>query len=316
MSQTEADGAQAERLASQPVLPYEPDSRLLEREQQYRAIFEATSDGLIINDIETGIIVEANPAACRMHGYTYEEFVGRAPGSIIHPDDHAAFDAFIRTVRAGGRFRGRARDVRKDGTLLYVEVMGQSFTYLGKPHVMAVLRDVTEHVGARRLLEQRVEERTRELATLLEVSHSVASTLELGPLLTVILEQLKSVADYTGSSILKLDGDELVILGAWDANAPAEAAIQGLRFAVHRAPALWEALRKRQPVIIDDIRDDSVLARDYRTVIGEYIEWSGFKYIRSWLGVVAALGGTIDIESSPGQGARTRARIPLSQSPR
>ena len=89
-----------------------------------------------------------------------------------------------------------------------MEVLGRSFTYMGKPHVMAVLRDVTQHVESRRLLEQRVEERSRELATLLEVSHNVASTLELGPLLTLILEQLKSVADYTGSSILKLDGDD------------------------------------------------------------------------------------------------------------
>src|SRR3954452_22409283 len=94
------------------------EAALREREQQYQSIFEATSDGLIINDIETGIIVEANPAACRMHGYTYEELVGRRPQDIIHPDDHGAFDEFLQTVRAGGRFRGRSRDRRKDGTLL------------------------------------------------------------------------------------------------------------------------------------------------------------------------------------------------------
>ncbi len=36
----------------------------------------------------------------------------------------------------------------------------------------------------------------RELVALLEVARSVASTLELQPLLNIILDQLKLVADY------------------------------------------------------------------------------------------------------------------------
>ena len=50
--------------------------QLLEREEQYRRIFEATSDGLIINDFDTGLVVEVNPAFCRMHGYEYDELIG------------------------------------------------------------------------------------------------------------------------------------------------------------------------------------------------------------------------------------------------
>src|SRR3954470_24453208 len=81
------------------------EADLREREQQYQSIFEATSDGLLINDLETGVIVEANPAACRMHGYQYDDLVGRHPKEIIHPDDHHLFDEFVRTVGAGGEFR-------------------------------------------------------------------------------------------------------------------------------------------------------------------------------------------------------------------
>ena len=42
---------------------------------------------------------------------------------------------------------------------------------------------------------QRVEERTRKLSSLLEISHTVASTLQLKPLLGLILDQLKTVVD-------------------------------------------------------------------------------------------------------------------------
>ena len=64
-----------------------------------------------------------------------------------------------------------------------------------------MVRDITEQVQAYQLLEQRVEERMRELSTLLEISHNVASTIELRPLLALVLDQLKVVADYTGSSL-------------------------------------------------------------------------------------------------------------------
>ena len=49
---------------------------LNEKEWQYRSIFDAAIDGLIVHDLETGLVVEANPAACLMHGYTREEFIG------------------------------------------------------------------------------------------------------------------------------------------------------------------------------------------------------------------------------------------------
>jgi PAS domain S-box-containing protein len=35
--------------------------------------------------LKTGLVVEANPAACTMHGYTREEFIGMHPTRFIHP---------------------------------------------------------------------------------------------------------------------------------------------------------------------------------------------------------------------------------------
>jgi PAS domain S-box-containing protein len=44
--------------------------------EEYQAIFEAVTDGLIISDLATGRIVEVNPALCRMHGYQRDELIG------------------------------------------------------------------------------------------------------------------------------------------------------------------------------------------------------------------------------------------------
>ena len=64
--------------------------------RQYRAIFEATSDGLVINDPETGLVLEANPAFCRMHGY--DQMVGMHPREFTHPDTRYLFEDYVRTA--------------------------------------------------------------------------------------------------------------------------------------------------------------------------------------------------------------------------
>ncbi len=261
------------------------EAQLREREQQYRSIFEATSDGLIIQDLQTGIVVGANPAACRMHGYTREEFVGLHPTTWVHPDDHDLIQEYARAVRAGGQFRGRRLHVRKDGSPLHVEVLGTTFTYLGKPHILCVVRDVSDQVRAREMLEQRVEERTRELSTLLAVSASVASTLELRPLLGVILDQLKAMVDYTSAAICSLRDDELTVL---DYRGPfLREQVVHHRWPLAAAELAREVVRRREPLIIFDLQDDAVpgpeassTTRDYLwKIVGESLSWMGVPLI-------------------------------------
>ncbi|MCX6023050.1 MAG: PAS domain S-box protein, partial [Chloroflexi bacterium] len=187
------------------------EARLGEREEQYRRIFEETTDGLILND-ENGAIVEANPAAYRMHGYSYQEFILLSPTAIIHPESFPLFRRFQETVAAGAGFRTEALDVRKDGSVFPVEVRGSLMMYRGRPHHLAMLRDITEQVEATQILERRVEERTRELSTLREVSHTLASTLEVGPLVRSALRQLKELVDYTGAAVMAVQGDRLIAL--------------------------------------------------------------------------------------------------------
>ena len=85
-----------------------------------------------------------------------------------------------------------------------------TFAYRDELHGLVVVRDIRERAQAYELLERRVKERTRELSTLLEVSNDVASTLELEPLLGLILDQLGTVVDYTDSSMLVFEGEDLV----------------------------------------------------------------------------------------------------------
>ena len=130
---------------------------LKEKEAQYRAIFEATSEGLVINTQE-GEVVEINPAFHKMHGYTHDEMIGMDPRHFVHPDYHEHLGQFFELGRAGQTFQTRAMDIRKDGSAFHIEVHGVPFTYNGKPHILGILRDITEQTETYEMLKLKEEQ--------------------------------------------------------------------------------------------------------------------------------------------------------------
>jgi PAS domain S-box-containing protein len=252
------------------------EEQLREKEEQYRSIFEASTDGLFIVDLEDSHVVEANPMACQMWGYTHEEMVGRPIG--ISDDSQQMPVHALEVIQAGGQFQMRDITTRKDGTSFHVEVHATPFIYKGMPHLLAIVRDITEQVEAQRLLEQRVEERTRELASLLEISHTVASTLYLNPLLGLILDQLKTVIDYTGAAILVVEGEDLIVL---DNRSPIqEVQLMQPHFPLKDLGPIWETMVARDTIIMPDVRDDTHLAQAFRAALGELGETT-FSYVRA-----------------------------------
>ncbi|GAC1429975.1 MAG: hypothetical protein NVSMB65_03460 [Chloroflexota bacterium] len=287
---------------------------LREREEQYRRIFEATSDGLIINDPTRGVVVEANPAVCRMHGYSYAEFIGLRATDFIHPDYHHVFEDFRQTIMQGGTYQTQALDRRKDGTDFHVEVRGSAVMYQGRPHILAVVRDVTERVQARALLEQRVDARTRELAALLDVSHTIASTLELHPLLDLVLDQLWAIVPYDGAAVLTVDGERLRYVARRAPTSLADAPVDGTDPA-HIHPII-DTIRSGRPVIIDDVRGEEPLARRFRLHAPELMD-TQHSYVRSWMGIpmtwkAECKGMVLLASSQPGFYTEHHARMALA----
>jgi PAS domain S-box-containing protein len=262
------------------------EQQLREKEEQYRSIFEASADGIHIIDLENSQVVEVNPAASKMYGYTREEMLDHST-SLVEYDEtqHILINAF-EVIKAGGRFQTRDIGRRKDGTVFDIDVRATPFTYKGLPHMLVIDRDITEQVQAEQLLEHRVEERTRELSSLLEISHTVASTLQLDPLLGLILDQLKTVVDYTGSAILVVEGESLIIL---DNRSPIqEVQLMQLRFPLKELGPIWETMISRESIIMPDVRDDTYLAQAFRAALGKLGETT-FSYVRACMVVPLSL---------------------------
>ena len=247
--------------------------------EQYRSIFESTSDGLLIFDLQ-GHLVDFNPAASHMHDYAPASFGNLELTDLVHPDSMPLFDQLLQEVRADREFHGRGMNLRQDGTPFHVEVDGTRFVYRGEPHALAVVRDVSEEVQAYQLLEQRVQRRTHELATLLDASASIASTLELRPLLGLILDQLGKVVDCTAASILLLEKEEVRnIVHRGDISGEGSS----LPLSVGKEDRdLWAQMLGNEPLIVGDIQGDGRLAQALRKALEARPEGA---HVRAWMGI-------------------------------
>jgi len=181
-----------------------------ERDAHFLGIFNAVSDGLIINDLETGLIVEANPAACVMHGYTREEFIGLELRETIHPDNQSVFIEHTRTSQSDAMLDIQTLNVCQNGNTFYAEWRGSSFIYHGRVCLLSVVRDVSKRIYTEQLLHKQEKIRAHEQAALLEISHTLASTLEFKP--GLILEQLQEIIDYAFGGLFTLEDSMLVTL--------------------------------------------------------------------------------------------------------
>jgi len=234
------------------------EAALRETEAQYRSIFEASSDGMDVTELETGIVVEANPAFCRMLGFTHAELIGRHASTFIHPDDHHLFDAYLATVRAGREFRCRARNVRQDGSVFPVEVVGKVFTYHGRPHVLGVIRDITEQVEAERVLEQRVQERTRELSALYRADETLHRSLRVEDVLQALVDEATEILGADKTTVLVWDAaHEHLVPGAARGFRPATLA------RMRHGPGegiTWRVAETGQPIAVEDTQADARVA--------------------------------------------------------
>ena len=133
------------------------EKALIESEERYRELFEASPDAIILADIETGMLLDANTAACRLMGYTPDEVV-QLHESLIHPP---AGSGFSNELIPGADDKAHTVDTHQhyeshihcsDGTEIPVEVLSNIITINGRQIRQGVFRNITERKQAREAL--------------------------------------------------------------------------------------------------------------------------------------------------------------------
>jgi signal transduction histidine kinase len=138
------------------------------------------------------------------------------------------------------------------------------------------------------LLEERIQKRTRELETLLEVSKHVASNLDLDELLDTLFEQLNKIVAYDGVSVSLREGEDTLILLAYRIPAAKEPLRRRWQADQNAVEALGRLVEIRTPVIIPDVLADTEDAAVWRA--SALRTGRGHAGIRTWMGVPLLAG--------------------------
>jgi PAS domain S-box-containing protein len=131
------------------------EEAMRESEARYRVLFEASADGILIADLEKRGFKYANPALCRMLGYSEEEMRTLSVADI-HPKDalQSVVAEFEAQARGDKSLAPNIPCLRKDGSIVYADINATMVAVNGIACNVGFFRDITERKRAEDALRE------------------------------------------------------------------------------------------------------------------------------------------------------------------
>jgi len=124
------------------------EDQLRSSENQYRVLFENNPIPLAIYDRATLSILAVNDVAVDHYGYSRAEFLTMDLKDLHLPEQHADVAASVGRIHDEIGRPGVWRQRKKDGTLIYVDVVTHDLVFNGRDARLALLTDITEQKRA------------------------------------------------------------------------------------------------------------------------------------------------------------------------
>jgi len=130
----------------------ENELKLIENEKKYRILFENNPMPMWVISPHTFKFMNVNDAAIKHYGYSREEFLAMSVPDIKLEADKVSFLTFMRQTEIK-RTNIRTRHVKKNGTVVNVDVSVDSINLEGEQALIVLSNDVTERIKAEQKLK-------------------------------------------------------------------------------------------------------------------------------------------------------------------
>ncbi len=215
-----------QRLLQEMAQRGETARALLERETSYRILFEEAPVGIVTANAEKRL-TSANPAFCRMLGYSEEELLEKTFLEITCPDDRSENDLLTQQALRGEihGYRLNKRYVKKNGEILWV-TLSSSLMRDNAGHFvgfLAVVEDVTAQKQAEALrLDQEAAQRR---ALVREVHHRIKNNLQ--GMTGLLRQQMESHPEVRGilEEVISQVNSVTLVYGLQSKGAPEQLAL-------------------------------------------------------------------------------------------
>ena len=176
------------------------EESLRRSEASYRAIFEASEDGVFVHDWETGTLIDVNRRVCEMTGYSYDQIKSMtiaelSSGEYPYTGEEAA--KRIAEAKTGKTVRFEWRSRNKDASLHWYEIVLRPAVIAGEQRILAFAREITERKEAEQALRQ-----AQKMEALGHLTGGIAH--DFNNLLTSIMGYVVLAADQPAARDAKL----------------------------------------------------------------------------------------------------------------
>lgn len=184
------------------------ERELRESEQQYRLIFDGNPNPMWIFDQETLEFLEVNDAAVQHYGYSREEFRSMRLSDLRTDSEDPSPEEYLHRLvphssdaRLG--YAGKWKHVKRDGSVIHVEVKWAPIRFKGRNASLTLINDVTER--------WRDEKRDSALSKLGQSLNATSHPTEAAQIIRSITDELFTWDVFTLNLYLA-DSDELLPL--------------------------------------------------------------------------------------------------------
>ncbi len=151
------------------------EERIRESEAKYRVIFDNIPNPVFVLDARTLDILDCNDNQKAVYGYEKQEILGMTFAILFDENERETYAEKMKILS----FIDQARQIRKDGQIIFVNIRVSPSQYMGKKALLVTTSDIT-----RRLLAEQQLVHAGKMTTLGEMATGIAH--ELNQPLTVI----------------------------------------------------------------------------------------------------------------------------------
>ena len=158
------------------------EEALRESEERYRLLFESNPQPMWVYDLETLAFLAVNESAVHHYGYSQEDFLAMTIKDIRPAEDIPALYDSIARGSKGVDVAGRWRHLKKDGTIIEVEITSHLLVFDDRRAELILAHDITE---------RRRAEAERQAIT--EIVQGVITTSNLDELFTLAHQSISKL---------------------------------------------------------------------------------------------------------------------------
>jgi PAS domain S-box-containing protein len=167
----------------------ERGSELDKGEERFRKVFTYSNDAIFVIDPEEDKIIDVNPKATQMLGYSKEELLS-LPITAIHPNEMPLLLEFAKNVfEKGNGWTNELTCLTKSGNFLPAEISASVIEISGKSFMIALVRDISK----RKKMEKALRESENRLSRILESAMDAIVTVDTKTEVKLFNEAAESV---------------------------------------------------------------------------------------------------------------------------